>query len=440
MKMMINKIITVAVLFCVLPAVAQEVAPTIDNNNKATFNLHLDDADVEEVYVKGSFNKVKGFLGTSLFSKETKLEMQRVGDEEEGNWTAVTEPLPSEYYTYCFDIDDGDRQMYDPRNPNRVRDIGDTLSWFIIPGGIGDTYMDRDVPHGKVKTLWYPSVMSNMKKRRMNIYLPPNYDAKPNVKYPVLYLLHGSGGDEDAWLGCGRAVQILDNMIADGRCKPMIVVMPNGNVQLRAAPGSDPQNPNVKPNVSNVQSMMGGFESTFMKDIVDYVERNYRVITDKNHRAIAGLSLGGLHTIYISMNNPDKFGYVGLFSPQTTNGISQKGGRAVKGVFEAWNSLKEDFASLRSGSDDVSDDMDASDLSIYDNTQKKLADQFSNPPSLYYLAVGRDDGIKKLTDMYRNDLDKEHYPYLYNETDGGHTWQNWRRYLVDFLPRLFVVK
>ena len=272
----------------------------------------------------------------------------------------------------------------------------------------------------------------------MTIYLPKSYSSNTQKRFPVLYLLHGSGGDEDAWEGCGRAIQILDNLIAEGRCKPMIVVMPNGNAGLAAAPGSDPKNPNQKPSAMNTNSMLGQIESVFMDEIVDYVDENYRTINDKAHRAIAGLSLGGLHTLFISMNNPTKFDYVGLFSAQTTNVLNDKRIGSMQKLGEAWNELKSNLPFIGGGSVDRKiSSLTSEDLSIYNDVDNKLKAQFSTAPKLYYIAVGRDDFVKKLNDDLRLRLDAKGYKYHYNETDGGHTWENWRKYLVDFLPRLF---
>ena len=272
-------------------------SPVINPDNSVTFTYINPDA--EEVYVKGSFVPRKNIVGP--LGKSGKYEMVKNGD----HWTYTTEPLSSELYTYTFEVDE--KEVKDPLNSNVTRDIADSLSYFVVKGGIADDYVMKKVPHGTVKKVWYPSSLKDMKKRRMTVYLPAGYSSNKNKRYPVLYLLHGSGGDEDAWSDGGRATQILDNLIAEGRCKPMIVVMPNGNVNLAAAPGSDPDNPKVEPSANNTSSMLGDFESTFIKDIVEYVDKQYRTIPNKANRAIAGLSLGGLHTIFISLNNPTEF-------------------------------------------------------------------------------------------------------------------------------------
>ena len=431
-----NKYIIAAIIFGITSLSCQSQAlsasPVINSDGTVTFTLDAQDAD--DVYIKGSFipekNILKILVGAS--GKSGKAEME----EEDGVWTFTTDRLPSEFYTYYFEVDD--ERMLDPNNKNVVRDIADTLNYFVVPGGIGDDYLTRDVPHGKIKKVWYPSELKDMEKRRMSVYLPAEYFVDREKRFPVLYLLHGSGGDEDSWGDCGRAAQILDNLIADGRCQPMIVVMPNGNVDLRAAPGHDPDYPDKKPRALNLNSMVGLIESVFMSDVVNYVDTHYRTLTDKSHRAIAGLSLGGLHTLYISLNNPDKFDYIGLFSAQTTNALNDEWIDGLQKIGDVWRDFKRAFSftdNWKAG--DTISQYSSENLDIYDHLDTKLSKLFNPAPKLYYIAVGRDDFVKKLVDDYRDKLDSFGYKYYYNETDGAHTWENWRKYLVDFLPRIF---
>ncbi len=407
-------------------------SPVINSDNSVTFRVSFPDAD--EVYLKGSMIPRRNFIKTGVISlgKEGKAEMEKEGDY----WVYTTKPLPSELYTYIYEVDD--ENMTDPESADTLRDISTKLNYFIVPGGIADDYMVKDVPHGKVEKVWYPSSLNGMRKRRMTIYLPPSYDADRRTRYPVLYLLHGSGGDEDAWSDNGRAIQILDNLIAEGRCEPMIVVMPNGNVDLAAAPGADPENPDVVASGDNKSSMFGKFESRFMDEIVGYVDREYRTYPDREHRAIAGLSLGGLHTLFIALNNPSKFDYIGLFSAQTTNALNDKRISGMQQIGDAWKQLKDVLPFIGGGKvDKTISNYTSDDLSVYDDADNKLKKLFSTSPELFYVAVGKDDFVKKINDDLRVKLDLIDAGYLYNETDGGHTWENWRKYLVDFLPRLF---
>lgn len=406
--------------------------PIINPDNSVSF--FFDAPNATEVILKGSFVPRKSYskAESGAVTKDGAVKMTREGNR----WTYTTSPLPSEFYTYAFEVDG--KPQIDKNNNNVIRDIADSLNYFVIGNGIADNYVVKNVPHGIVKKVWYPSSLEGMNQRRMTVYLPSSYTTNKNMRFPVLYLLHGSGGDENSWSDGGRAIQILDNMIAAGQCESMIVVMPNGNVNLAAAPGEDPNNPNIEPSANNTSSMLGKIESVFMKEVVNYVDNNFRTLNDKSHRAIAGLSLGGLHTLFISLNNPQSFDYVGLFSAQTTNALNGSRISGMQKIGDKWNQLKENIPFIGGGSVDRAISKYTSDeLSIYDNIDIKLKYQFKTPPKLYYIAVGRDDFVKKLNDDFRKKLRSKGYQFYYNETDGAHTWDNWRKYLVDFLPRLF---
>ena len=409
--------------------------PVVNQNNSVTFRLYAPNA--EEVFIKGSFLEktfqVRTKAGT--FGKTPKARMIKQGSQ----WVYTSGPLDSEIYTYKFVVDD--EEVNDPQNMNIVRDVDNYYNYFIIKGGIADNYITNNVKHGNVSKVWYPSVIDGMPKRRMTIYTPSGYNAA-NHLYPVLYLLHGSGGDENAWEEAGRAIQILDNLIGKGVVVPMVVVMPNGIVNLAAAPGCDPNNPDVKPSAMNAESMLGQFESSFVTDIVSYVESNYNVYKDKSHRAIAGLSLGGLHTLFISANNPDLFDYVGLFSAQTTNTLNDNRITTLSGLANEVEGIASKIpflggTKLGEKINKFTGKFNNGNIGVYGNIDEKLKIQFKKGVELYYIAVGRDDFVKKLVDDYRSKLDSSGYSYYYNETDGGHSWEIWRKYLVDFLPRLF---
>ena len=217
-------------------------------------------------------------------------------------------------------------------------------------------------------------------------------------KYPVFYLLHGSGGDETVWLEQGRTAQILDNLIATGNAEPMVVVMPNGNIDEQAAAGMTPDN-NVQPTFAHKHWMDGTFEESF-KDIMAWVENNYRIRAAKRYRAIAGLSMGGYHSLYISANQPEDFAYVGLFSPAISR-------------------------------------MDQGKSKIYDDLEAKLLTQFKQRPKVYWMGIGEKDFLYKDNAEFRKLLDKNHMRYTYHESGAGHEWANWRDYLVIFTQLLF---
>ncbi len=388
--------------------------PLIGNDKSITFEYRNPEAT--DVMIEGSF---------------TDTESMQLKD---GTWTWSVASLPSEMYTYRFSVEKN--KVLDPYNQNVVRDITDTLNYFIIDGYPGSYYKDQDVPHGRVSQLWYPSSFDeDMKQRRLSVYLPAEYDDDNNKKYPVLYLLHGTGGDEMAWLDMGRLAQIMDNMIAQGKAKPMIVVMPNQIVDLDAAPG---QSPYMKGRAkhSNVSSWMGRVEKAFPEEVVSFVEKQFRVEADKQHRAIAGLSMGGLHTIAISANNPTMFDYVGLFSPQSINPLTDRNIKHIQKVNAHLDNVMGKMPKWLKQKYDKGKDV-VEGVDIYQNLDSKLKAQFKANPQLYYIAIGRKDPLKPFLDLFRNRLSKQGATYLYQETDGAHSWENWRKYLLDFLPRIF---
>lgn len=319
-----------------------------------------------------------------------------LAEGKDGIWEYTTAPLESELYNFRFFVDG--LAFNDPSYTYVQRDISNLMDYFIVPGGKADNYMVQDVPHGTVSRVWYRSATLGM-DRRMSVYTPAGYEGGKG-KYPVLYLLHGMGGDEEAWLCTGRAAQILDNLIAQGKAKPMIVVMTNGNTRHQSAPGESGEGM-YKP--YNCGSSDTSFELHF-KDVISFVDSHYRTIPKASSRAITGLSMGGGHSFQISLNYPKTFDYVGLFSAavgmRTTNG-------------------KEMAPEL------------------YENTYEKLDKLFANNPKLYYIGIGETDFLMQSNNELRAYLDGKGYPYVYVETPGGHIWRNWRIYLNDFAQRIF---
>jgi enterochelin esterase family protein len=243
-------------------------------------------------------------------------------------------------------------------------------------------------------------------QRRMTVYTPAGYDK--GGKYPVLYLLHGAGGDENAWSDLGRSAQILDNLIATGKAKPMIVVMPNGNPNCQAAPGEWSEGM-YKPSFMGHQDgkAVATMDESF-KDIVSFIDKNYRTIKSRNGRAVCGLSMGGGHTFHISMRYPETFNYYGLFSA----GLHLDGNINPQAPF---------YEQLKANKD----------------AQNKLKRLFSSNPKLYWIAIGNTDFLYKSNTDLRKYLDEMGYKYEYRESDGGHIWRNWRIYLTDFAQKIF---
>ena len=217
----------------------------------------------------------------------------------------------------------------------------------------------------------------------------------------MLYLLHGIGGDENAWSELGRAAQILDNLIAQGKAEPMLVVMTNGNISQEACPGETSEGFRV-PTMMLPKTMEGSFETAF-PDVVKFIEKTYRVKKDKAHRAIAGLSMGGFHSLFISINNPDLFGYIGLFSAAVDQQQKDPNGFP----------------------------------NIYADRNKKIDALFAKNPKLFWIGIGKTDFLFKNNNDLRAYLNSKGHKYTYLETDGGHIWRNWRIYLSEFTPLLF---
>ncbi len=382
-----NLIVFVFLSFLVLTSFAQQslwggseiTSPKINSDNTVAFQL-----------VAPKAQEVK-LLGSWMPDNARSVNMVK---DESGAWNFTSEVLPSDLYLYHFEVD-GVRTN-DPNNVYFVRDVASVFNIFIVGGGKADLYKVNDVQHGTVAARWYESP-TNKNVRRISIYTPAGYE-QSKQKYPVLYLLHGMGGDEGAWLDLGRTAQILDNLIAQGKAKPMIVVMTNGNMVQTAAPGESSLG-FYKPSFRLPKTMDGAMEESF-GDVIQFVEKNYRTIAKKEGRAIAGLSMGGFHSLHISRFHANTFDYVGLFSPA----INPRGENTTK---------------------------------VYQNIDQTLEIQKKNGYKLYWIAIGKTDFLYKEVEEYRAKLDKMGMTYKYNESEGGHTWTNWRDYLSEFAPLLF---
>lgn len=366
---------------------APVVSPEIHDNNTVTFRFKAPKA--VRVQLTGDFLPVQ---------KNAKFEAPGIVDLKEGQegvWEYTTpEPLKPELYSYSFIVDG--LRMNDPANVYLIRDVSTLTNVFIIGGDRADFYKVNPVPHGTVSRIWYDSPALGL-ERRMTVYTPAGYETS-GKRYPVLYLLHGMGGDEEAWISLGRTAQILDNLIAQGKAKPMIVVMPNGNASQEAVPGESSRGM-VPPTMQLPKTMEGSYEQAF-PEIVKFIDKNYRTIKSKSGRAIAGLSMGGFHSLHISKQYPDMFNYIGLFS-----------------------------AAIMPNKEVSSP--------IYENMEGKLKVQFDKNPALYWIAIGKTDFLYKANEEYRKLLDEKGYKYTYYESDEGHIWKNWRIYLTEFVPMLF---
>ena len=352
--------------------------------------------------------------------------------DDQGVWSVTVGPLTPQLYGYWFMVD-GVRTL-DPSNSETERD-GNRFSSLLMVSGPEDAMWDfKNVPHGTIEQVWYPSPTLHMDQRRMFVYLPPDYHTSGNKKYPVLYLLHGAGGDEDAWMTMGRANIIMDNIIAAGKATPMIVVMPNGNATQSVSQGfGDGPTPSLQqvtapaPNPGAggafgrgagapggpgapgagagpggaaaprpqmpAQPYAGSYAESLVKDVVPFVEKTYRVYTDKGHRAIAGLSMGGGQTVTITNNNPNMFAYIGVFSA---------GGRVGDETFES-----------------------------------QLLEIKKDGVKLYWTGAGDVDMARAGTVALEGDLKSKDFPTSYKEIPGRHYWFLWRDFLGDFGGQIF---
>ena len=346
--------------------------------------------------------------------------------DENGIWEAIIDTPAPEIYTYTFSVDGV--SVSDPQNVLVQRDGSRFLTMLIVPGEFTENYFESKKQHGTVLHPWYSSKIMATDTRRLTVYLPAGYFDNPQTRYPVLYLMHGAGGDEEAWISMGRAAQILDNLIEKGLAKPMIVVMPNTNnnqyaaqtlgipnaqtAQQRPQGQQGGQRPQAAPQggqrpqgaPQGGQRPQGGpqgggqpnpyanaYERSLAEEIVPFIEKNFRVIANPDNRAIAGLSMGGGNTYTCSTMYPDMFRYIAPFSA------------AIFG------------------------DMDKTKLQAIKDAGCKL----------YFIACGSADSLISTSDNLDKALTEIGLKHTYMVTEGGHTWANWRLYLNTLAPQLF---
>lgn len=387
---LISRLLAIVSLLCSGNLAAQALhSPEILPDRRVTFRLAAPKAN--EVALRASW------------SGGTALPMTKSTD---GVWSVTVGPLKADLYNYAFIID-GVRAL-DPNNSETERDSTRFSSLLSISDPQSTPWEFRDVPHGSIEQIWHPAPTMRIKQRRMYVYLPPDYHQNASRKYPVLYLLHGGGGDEDSWTTLGRAAVILDNQLAAGTAVPMIVVMPNGNddqsvsqglglgptpsLQQLHAPPPDPGRYALHA-PQHPEPYEGVFAESLAKDVVPFIERTYRVQASADRRAVAGLSMGAAQTVVITANNPGLFGYIGVFSG---------GGMVGEPKFEA--------------------QLDA------------LA---RAKPKLYWTGAGDDDIARLRTAALYKEAKAKGLPATHKEIHGTHSWPVWRDFLADFSARLF---
>lgn len=323
-------------------------------------------------------------------AKEVKLNAQFIAGQQsmikddKGVWSITLGPVEPDIYPYCFIVDG--IQVADPGNSWIFPNERFQNSLIEIPADTAQIYTLQNVPHGTVSYRYYYS--DELGTRPLVIYTPPGYEESSNDKYPVFFLLHGTTDTEETWTRVGRANIILDNLIAQGKAKPMIVVMPYG----RAFPVISKESGSLR-NWENLQE----FQKDFSQHILPFVEKNYRVRTDREGRAIAGFSGGGGTSLYIGLGNPDLFAYVCGYAP---------------------GMRKEEF-------------------------ERNNAVPFADPEltnsrlKLFWLGCGKDDGLFGVFQEYLQVLDEKNIRYEPFITTGGHTWMNCKKFLTETAPLLF---
>ena len=347
------------------------ISPEITKGNQVTFRIAAPQATSVKLISSGS-------------DIPNIMQGKDLAKGNDGVWSLTLDGILPGAYRYNFNVDGV--SVLDPVNVNISESNTNSWSMFHLPG---EKFMDTEnVPHGAVSEVTYYS-KSLQRNRRMHVYTPAGYESANN-SYPVLYLLHGAYDSDDSWSTVGRAGFILDNLIATGKAVPMVVVMPKGHVaHFQVGQGL----PTVDP-----------FLDDFNNDIVLYIEANYRIKEGRLNHAVAGLSMGGWHTINIFTPNMQKFAYVGVFS----SGVF--GLRGLNSDEGSWESDNEKFLKEDSAKDGL---------------------------KLFWFATGKDDF---LFDISNNTVDlfrKYNFNVTYKVTEGGHTWKNWREYLNDFAPLLF---
>ena len=350
---------------CIASGQAQRVSsPEIGPDRRVTFRLRA--PNVNEVILSGEF--IRG--NTNLIKND------------EGVWSLTIGPIEPEIYHYNFTID-GVRTI-DPGNPDlKTGSTAQTLSSVLeVPGDTPAFYDGQPVPHGEIHTHWYHS-KSLGTLRRLTVYTPPGYDPGRRTRYPVLYLFHGANADETAWTRLGRVNLILDNLLAVGAIKPFIVVMPLGYGVPPGTRGGD----------NTAQ-----FSRDLLEDVIPYIEARYRAYTDRDRRAIVGLSMGGGQALSIGLNHLELFSHVGGFSSGLGNA----------------NNFPQTYADL---------------IADPEGANKRL--------KLLWIGCGRDDGALRGSRSLSEFLTGHEIRHTFRETDGAHTWMVWRRHLHEVAPLLF---
>jgi len=313
-----------------------------------------------------------------------------MSEDDKGMWTVTTDPLVPGFHYYSLVI--GGLKFADPASES-FYGMGRMSSAIDIPEEGDDFYSVKDVPHGEIRAVSYFSKTTNS-WRKMNVYTPPGYDADNKTKYPVLYIQHGGGEDERGWAVQGKADIILDNLIAQGKAKPMIVVIANGNASQTKNLGG------------YTDEAMAIFKEEMINNIIPFVENRYSVLAGAGNRALAGLSMGGGQSFYTGLRNTDVFGHIGIFSSGIFGGIASPQGKTF--------------------------DLELSIPGILSHSAT-----FNKKLSTLYISVGEQDTRFSYTQKAVETMKNNGLNVQFNSFTGDHEWQVWRKSLNDFAQRIF---
>lgn len=305
--------------------------------------------------------------------------------DDKGFWNLTVGPLAPGLYSYGYEIDKV--QFADPRNPMLKPHLGAHESMLEVSGGQPEIWQERPVPHGEVRMVRYQA-KSNGKIRRMYVYTPPEYEKSTRTRYPVLYLFHGGAEMESIWTEWGRANLILDNLIAEGKAVPMIIVMPFANPVEQSA---------AKDLYVWIEQSVIQFEPEFVNEVLPFTEGRYRVQPDSEHRAVAGSSVGGAQALTIGLHHPETFGYVGSFSAALVPHV----------VSDEFHVLLND------------------------------ADLKRHQPKFLWQACGRHDLLWDANEKFAQALDKRQIQHVFRPSEGGHLWPTWREDFAEWISLLF---
>jgi enterochelin esterase-like enzyme len=363
-------------------------SPEVSSDMRVTFRLLAPEA--QQVSVTGAGERL-------VLTKDDK-----------GVWSGTTAALKPDIYQYRFDVDGA--SVPDPANLNRKTSVTGTYQSTVLVGGPDESWVAREVPHGSVvHEFFHSNVIGD--DRDFYVYTPPNFDPSGKTKYPVLYLLHGLGDNADAWTTAGRANTILDNLIADGEAKPMIMVNTLG--YGIADPGE-----HFNEIIPNPDANFGKFTQSLLTEVIPMVEKQYPTMRTRDGRAIAGLSMGGAETFYIGLKHIDQFAYVaGMSSAFVMYPGAMSGGRG-----EGRGAPAQIDQALFTK---VFPDFNAKDAA-------KL--------KLLYVACGTDDSLLGVNRAFKGWLKEKGISFKDVETPGAHTWSVWRGDLTQVAPMLFQSK